>query len=81
MTEAANQSSQRQPCRSLARYRLMTAAELLEKAKEARDLVARARRLARAVRGADRARLEQYAEELEQDAIYFEAEASRSSKC
>jgi len=59
----------------------MTAAELLEKAKEVRDLAARARRLARAVRGADRARLEQYTEELEQDAIYFEAEASRSSKC
>jgi hypothetical protein len=58
----------------------MTAAEFLEKAKEARDLAARARRLARAVGGADRERLEQYAEELEEDAIYFEAEASRSSK-
>jgi len=53
----------------------MTAAEFLEKAKEARDLAARARRLARAVGGADRERLEQYAEELEEDAIYFEAEA------
>jgi hypothetical protein len=58
----------------------MTAAEFLEKAKEARDLAARARRLARDVGGADRERLERYAEELEEDAIYFEAEASRSSK-
>jgi len=58
----------------------MTADEFREKAKEARDMAARARRLAHALDSADRARLEQYAKEMEEHAAHYEAQASRMSK-
>ena len=55
-------------------------AELHQKAKDARDMAARARRLAYGLGEADRARLEQYAKELEENAARFESEASGLSK-